>query len=458
MATDVIMPQMGESIAEGTLVKWLKNVGDKVERDEPLFEISTDKVDAEIPSPSAGTLLEVLVQPGTTVEINTVVGRIGAAGEQARAGAAPAKPAAATPPSPGGAAPEPQAPRAPAAPAAPSPAPAPAPQAAPSATATAEAPRAANNYVRSSPVVQKIAAEHGVDVSLVEGTGEGGRITKKDIMNYIDAAASSAAPIAQATPAPAAAPTAPERAPSSAPAAAPAAPRPATFAAGQDEVREPMSIMRKKIAEHMVMSKHTSPHVYTIFEVDMNEVVKRRDAMKREFEGEGVKLTFLPFFIEAAIRGIKEYPIINSSVDGDTIIYKKTVNVGIAVAIQNGLIVPVIKHADQMNLLGLAKTAADLGERARTKRLVPDDVQGGTFTITNVGVFGGTFGLPIINQPQAAIMGLGTITKRPVVIDDAIAIRPIVYLSLSYDHRIVDGADAARFLTVVKRELEKPAA
>jgi 2-oxoglutarate dehydrogenase E2 component (dihydrolipoamide succinyltransferase) len=445
MAVDVIMPQMGESIAEGTLVKWLKNVGDKVDRDEPLFEISTDKVDAEIPSPSAGTLLEVIVQPGQTVEINTVVGRIGAPGE------AKSAPAPATS--------QPQAPQtresAPA-PVATTPTPAPVP--AQTATVTAEAPRSANNFVRSSPVVQKIAAEHGVDVSLVEGTGEGGRITKKDIMSYIDSAASSAAPIAQAMPAPAAAPAAPERAPSSAPAAAAAAPKPATFAAGQDEVREPMSIMRKKIAEHMVMSKHTSPHVYTIFEVDMNEVVKRRDAMKREFEGEGVKLTYLPFFIEAAIRGIKEYPIINSSVDGDTIIYKKTVNVGIAVAIQNGLIVPVIKRADQMNLLGLAKTAADLGERARTKRLVPDDVQGGTFTITNVGVFGGTFGLPIINQPQAAIMGLGTITKRPVVIDDAIAIRPIVYLSLSYDHRIVDGADAARFLTVVKRELEKPAA
>jgi pyruvate dehydrogenase E2 component (dihydrolipoamide acetyltransferase) len=437
MAVDVIMPQMGESIAEGTIVKWLKGVGESVDRDEPLFEISTDKVDAEIPSPSAGVLLEILVPEGKTVEINTVVGRIGAAGEANT----PAKPAAPAP-----AAPAPTVAAAPAKPTAP-----PTPAATPTAT-----PQAPPSFVRSSPVVQKIAAEHGVDVSLVEGTGEGGRVTKKDIMDYIASAASSAAPISQPV-----APAPPSR-PAPAPAAAPSAPRPATpksavFASGQDEVREPMSIMRKKIAEHMVMSKHTSPHVYTIFEVDMNEVVKRREAMKREFEGEGVKLTFLPFFIEACIRGIKEYPIINSSVDGDTIIYKKTVNVGIAVAIENGLIVPVIKQADQMNLLGLAKTAADLGERARTKRLIPDDVQGGTFTITNVGVFGGTFGLPIINQPQAAIMGLGTITKRPVVIDDAIAIRPIVYLSLSYDHRIVDGADAARFLTVVKRELEKPA-
>jgi 2-oxoglutarate dehydrogenase E2 component (dihydrolipoamide succinyltransferase) len=226
---------------------------------------------------------------------------------------------------------------------------------------------------------------------------------------------------------------------------------------GQDEVREPMSIMRKKIAEHMVMSKHTSAHVYTIFEVDMNEVMKRRDTMKREFDAEGVKLTFLPFFIEACIRGIKEYPVVNSSVDGDTIVYKRNVNMGIAVALENGLIVPVIKHADQMNMLGLARTAADLAERARTKRLVPDDVQGGTFTITNVGVFGGLVGLPIINQPQVAILGIGTIVKRPVVIDDAIAIRPIVHVSLSYDHRVIDGADAARFLNVVKRELEKPA-
>jgi 2-oxoglutarate dehydrogenase E2 component (dihydrolipoamide succinyltransferase) len=442
MAVDVIMPQMGESIAEGTIVKWLKNVGDKVERDEPLFEISTDKVDAEIPSPAAGTLLEVLVTPGTTVEINTVVGRIGDAGEAARAAAA--KPAVtATPPSSGAAAPAPARP-------APTPAPAPAPAAATSATRGAE-----RAFVRSSPVVQKIAAEHGVDVSLVEGTGEGGRVTKKDILSYIESASKASVTAAPAVAPPPGAPR--PAAPSSAPAATPA-PQPRMFAGGQDEVREPMSIMRKKIAEHMVMSKHTSPHVYTIFEVDMSEVVKRRDSLKREFDAEGVKLTFLPFFIESCIRGIKEYPIVNASVDGDTIVYKRNVNVGIAVAIENGLIVPVIKHADQMNMLGLARTAANLADRARTKRLVPDDVQGGTFTITNVGVFGGLVGLPIINQPQAAILGIGTVVKRPVVINDAIAIRPIVYISLSYDHRIIDGADAARFLTVVKRELEKPAA
>jgi 2-oxoglutarate dehydrogenase E2 component (dihydrolipoamide succinyltransferase) len=446
MSVDVIMPQMGESIAEGTIVKWLKNVGDRVERDEPLFEISTDKVDAEIPSPSAGTLLEVLVTAGTTVEINTVVGRIGAAGEARDSAAKPA---------PAPAAPEQLAAR----PAASAPATAPASKSAPVPPAMTDTAAAVGErtIVRSSPVVQKIAAEKGVDVALVEGTGEGGRVTKKDILTYIESASRSSIASAPA-PAPAAAPA--YSAPAAAtvtPAPAGSAPRPQVFAAGQDEVREPMSIMRKKIAEHMVMSKHTSPHVYTIFEVDMSEVMKRKDAMKREFEAEGVKLTFLPFFIEACIRGIKEYPIVNSSVDGDTIVYKRNVNVGIAVAIENGLIVPVIKGADQMNMLGLARTAANLAERARTKRLVPDDVQGGTFTITNVGVFGGLVGLPIINQPQAAILGIGTIVKRAVVIDDAIAIRPIVYLSLSYDHRIIDGAAAAHFLTVVKRELEKPA-
>jgi 2-oxoglutarate dehydrogenase E2 component (dihydrolipoamide succinyltransferase) len=437
MATDVIMPQMGESIAEGTIVKWLKSVGDHVQRDEPLFEISTDKVDAEIPSPAEGVLLQVLVNEGDTVAINTVVGRIGAKGEQ---------PAAA----PAAAAPPPQAAE-PAA-AAPAPAPAPAPAKAPPTPPPAAAPAPSRGVVRSSPVVQKIAAERGVDISLIEGTGAGGRVTKKDILAYIEGAAQAATPPPPVAAATAPAPGAPR------PAAAGAPPAAKTFPAGHDEVREPMSIMRKKIAEHMVMSKRTSAHVYSVHEVDMNQVVKRRAALKPEFAAEGVNLTFLPFFIDAVIRGIKEFPIINATADGDDIVYKKNVNIGIAVALENGLIVPVIKHADQMNLLGLAKAASDLAERARTKRLVPDDVQGGTFTITNVGVFGSLFGMPIINQPQAAILGIGTIVKRPVVIDDAIAIRPIVYVSLSYDHRIVDGADASRFLSVVRRELEKPAA
>lgn len=401
------------------MVKWLHGVGDHIERDEPLFEISTDKVDAEIPSPCDGVLLEILVKEGETVEINTIVGRIGAEGEKivAAASAAPAPPAQKSP-----------AATAPVA-------------AAATATVATPTPATPGKVVRSSPVVQKIAAEHGVDISLIDGTGTGGRITKKDILSYIENAG-SASPIA--TPATSAAP---------APTATPMMPA-MTFPAGSDEVREPMSVMRKKIAEHMVMSKQTSPHVYSIFEIDMHEVVKKRTGLKPEFAREGVKLTFLPFFIEACVRGIKEYPIINSTIDGDDIIYKRNVNVGIAVALENGLIVPNIKGADQMSLLGLAKSAADLGERARSKRLVPADVQGGTFTITNVGVFGGVFGLPIINQPQAAILGIGTIVKRAVVVNDAIAIRPVVHISLSYDHRVIDGADASRFLSVVKRELE----
>jgi 2-oxoglutarate dehydrogenase E2 component (dihydrolipoamide succinyltransferase) len=437
MSVDVIMPQMGESIAEGTMVKWLKKLGDRIQRDEPLFEISTDKVDAEIPSPAEGILLEIFVKEGETVEINTIVGRIGAEGEKPAGppaqAAAPAEPAATA----AAVAPAAQAVAAPAVPIA-----APTPVA-----------RPAGAPVKSSPVVQKIAAEHGIDVSLVEGTGAGGRITKKDILRYIEQSAGMAgAPTpGQAAAPPAVPPTArPTAAP---PAAAPSGP---VFPPGQNEVREDMDIMRKKIAEHMVMSKHTSPHVYSIFEIDMSNVVARRNALKPEFGAEGVKLTFLAFFMEAIIRGIKEYPIVNSSVDGEVIVYKKDVNIGVAVALENGLIVPVVKHADQMNLLGLAKGAADLADRARTKRLMPDDVQGGTFTITNVGVFGSVFGLPIINQPQVAILGIGTIVKRPVVVDDMIAIRPIAHVSLSYDHRIVDGADASRFMSTVKNELEKP--
>ncbi len=424
MSIDVIMPQMGESIAEGTMVKWLKNLGDRVERDEPLFEISTDKVDAEIPSPASGVLLEILVREGETVSINTVVARLGEPGE------APV-------------------PRPVTQPAAPAPAPTPAREAAQ--TPREVPPRAAptvTRFVRSSPVVQKIASEHGVDISFIEGTGTGGRVTKKDILRHIEQSAGTAG--GPSTPA-----LAPK--PQAAPAPEARAPQARVFPAGEDEIREPMSIMRKKIAEHMVMSKHTSAHVYSIFEIDMSNVVKRRDALMEEFARAGVKITYLPFFMESVIRGIKEYPILNASVDGDTIVYKKNVNLGIAVALENGLIVPVVKQADQMNLLGLAKTAADLADRARTKRLVPDDVQGGTFTITNVGVFGSVFGLPIINQPQVAILGIGTIVKRPVVIDDMIAIRPIAHVSLSYDHRVVDGADASRFLATVKRELEKPA-
>ncbi len=425
MSVDVIMPQMGESIAEGTMVKWLKEVGDTIERDEPLFEISTDKVDAEIPSPAEGVLIEILVTEGQTVEINTVVGRIGEAGE--KSAGAPAAPAEST-----------EKPAIAAAPVAP---PAPA------------SPAPAGRPIRSSPVVQNIAAEHGIDIALIDGTGAGGRVTKKDVLRYIEQSAGAAGAPTPQQAAAASAPASPALAEAPSSTTGPSA---ITFPAGQNEIREEMSIMRKKIAEHMIMSKATSPHVYSIFEIDMSSIVARRNALKPEFAAEGVKLTFLPFFMETIIRGIKEYPIVNSSVDGDYIVYKKDVNLGIAVALEKGLIVPVIKNADQMNLLGLARSAGDLAERARTKRLVPDDVQGGTFTITNVGVFGSIFGLPIINQPQVGILGIGTIVKRPVVINDMIAIRPIVHVSLSYDHRIVDGADASRFMSIVKREMEKP--
>lgn len=444
MSTDVIMPQMGESIAEGTITKWLKQVGDHVERDEPLFEISTDKVDAEIPAPAEGTLLEVIVQEGETVNINTVVARIGAKGETATT-EAPAKPApAAKEPAPT-AAPQPSA----AAPAA-------APEAKPTPSPRAVAPAASGDgggvatmeerrKTKSSPLVRKIATEHGVDIGLIDGSGIGGRVTKKDILQYIDHGARQDIPqpvvAGQAAPAPAAAP-----------------PQPVVkFPAGERHVREKMSVMRKKIAEHMIMSRRVSAHVQTWQECDMHNIVKKRNALKDEFAQQGVKLTYTAFIAEALVKALRAFPALNSSIeDEDTVVYHKDINVGIAVALDWGLIVPVVKNAEQMNLLGLASAINDLAERARTKRLSPDDVQDGTFTITNPGVFGSLMGAPIINQPQVAILGVGVIKKRPVVIDDAIAIRPIMYLSLSFDHRLVDGALAAQFLAHVVHELENP--
>ena len=429
MSTDVIMPQMGESIAEGTVTKWLKKVGDTIKRDEPLFEISTDKVDAEIPAPAAGVLLEIVVPEGETVAINTVVARIGQEGETASD-----KPAAEPTPAPAEV-PEPAEPS-------PSPAPAPTP------VATAPAPNGDGGAVtveerrrtKSSPLVRKIAAEHNVDLQLIEGTGISGRVTKTDILQYLDQSRTGdlpAAPAAAAAPAPA--PT-------------------FEFPEGERVAKEKMSVMRKKIAEHMIMSRRVSAHVQTWQECDMHNVVKRRAAMKPEFEKQGVKLTFTAFIAEALVKGLQAFPSLNASIEGeDTIVYHKDVNVGIAVALDWGLIVPVVKNAEQMNLLGLANSVNDLADRARTKRLSPDDVQGGTFTITNPGVFGSLMGAPIINQPQVAILGVGVIKKRPVVIDDAIAIRPIMYLSLSFDHRLVDGAEAAKFLSFIVDELEKPA-
>jgi 2-oxoglutarate dehydrogenase E2 component (dihydrolipoamide succinyltransferase) len=413
MSTNVIMPQMGESIAEGTITKWMKKVGERVERDEPLFEISTDKVDAEIPSPAAGILTQILVKENETVAINTVVAVVD--GEGAAAATA-SKPAAAP-------APQKQAPSA----ALPE-------KDEPIATRTDES---EDEDVRTSPLVRRIAKENNVDLNDVRGSGLGGRVNKKDLLDYLDQRPASAP--AASTPAPA-----PPRH---------AAPAPINFT-GETQV-VPMSPMRQKIAEHMVMSKHTSAHVYTLVEVEMSKVVATRERYKKEFEERnGIKLTFTPFFVRACVEAIKELPIINSSLDGTNIIYKRDVNIGIAVALENGLIVPVIKRADEKNFLGIARAIQDLADRARTKRLNVEDVQGGTFTITNPGSFGGLFGLPIINQPQVAILGVGAIEKRPVVREDAIAIRHMVYLSVSYDHRVIDGAVAEGFMGRLKKSLE----
>jgi pyruvate dehydrogenase E2 component (dihydrolipoamide acetyltransferase) len=548
MATEVVMPQMGESIAEGTITKWLVKVGDKVERDQPLFEISTDKVDAEIPSPAAGVLIEIRNKEGETVPVNQVVATIGAAGEAGQAAAAAAPAAGATAPAParaegegGGkaaaagpaqapapapapavppaaASPEPQPPTAAQTAAreetaregvaakAPSEAPAQAPGAtgprrlpapaapdggAPAAAVSAGAQesqavdrgRGETGPARepsgeeseaerlrkfSSPLVRSIAAKEGIDLEEVEGTGAHGRVTKTDILGYLEQrraagpapapvrAAPVAAPVAQ----PAAAPGAPLPAP------APQAPRPAggffvpAYVEGEDVEIEPMSKIRQITAAHMVYSKATSAHVTTIFHFDMSRVARARARAKDGFAAkEGTKLTFMPFIFKAVVNALKAHRKVNASIDGTNIVYKRDINLGMAVDLGHGLIVPVIKHADRLNLVGLAKAANDLAERARGKKLKPDEVQGGTFTITNPGVFGSLFGTPIINQPQVAILGVGAIEKRPVVIEDAdgndaVAIKTMCYFGVTYDHRLVDGADADRFMNDVKKTLE----
>jgi 2-oxoglutarate dehydrogenase E2 component (dihydrolipoamide succinyltransferase) len=436
---DVIMPQMGESIAEGTLSKWLKNVGDEVKRDEPMFEISTDKVDAEIPAPSAGVLAEILVQQGETVAVNTVVARL-----ETEKGAATTAPAAAP------AAPAAAAPPASAAPVAPAKAPVPPAAPAPVApAASANGPETAEERLRrkSTPLVRKIAAEHGIDIGTVAGSGIAGRVTKNDIMGYLDAGTPAAAPVA----APAA----------SRPAAAPAAAAshgPVTEAWAGDRV-EPWSRIRKLTAEHMIMSRRVSAHVQTLFEIDYTRISQIRARRKKEFGERGVNLTYLAFIAKAIADNLRKHPSLNAAVSAEATIFRRDINLGIAVALDWGLIVPVIKHADELSLLGMARAIGDLGERARTKKLSPDDVQRGTFTITNPGVFGSLAGLPIINQPQVAILGVGTIEKRPAVITlpdgtDTIAPRLKGHLTMSFDHRVVDGADADRFLADVKKMLE----
>jgi len=460
MATDVVMPQMGESIFEGTITKWLKKPGDKVERDEPLFEISTDKVDAEIPSPSAGVLKEIKVNEGQTVPIQTVVAVIDGAGSAAAAPApapAPAK-AAAPQASAAPAAPRPAAPS----PTAASPAPAPPTQTTPQA---APPPQRSGERIHSSPLVRRMAAEHGIDLASVPGTGAGGRISKQDIEAVI---AAGGVPAAAPPPgAPAAASARPTPPPPAAPSTAPpavsggqihvafesAVPREKIYF-GNYQV-EPMSNMRVRIAEHMVASKRVSPHVYSVDEVDMTKVAALRAKSKEEFEQRyETKLTFMPFFVKAAVAGLRAFPTMNASLDGTNVVLHKEINIGIAVALDWGLIVPVVKGADEKNVLGIQRTLNDLAERARSKKLKPEEVQEGTFSITNPGVFGGLFGLPVISQPNVGILGLGAIEKRPVVINDSIAIRSMCYVTLSYDHRVVDGAVAHQFLHKVKETLE----
>jgi pyruvate dehydrogenase E2 component (dihydrolipoyllysine-residue acetyltransferase) len=454
MAHDVVMPQMGESIAEGTVSKWLKNVGDKVERDEPLLEISTDKVDAEIPSPAAGILTEILAKEGDTVPVNAVIARIAAEGGASAPAPAPPKEEP-KPEAPKQEAPAPQAPapQAAAKPAQPAP-PAEAPQATSNqqpATEPAETDENVANLderrrTKSSPLVRKIAKENDVDISQIPGTGVSGRVTKNDILDFLQ---KPAAPPA-AAPAPAAQPAPPQA----------RTPRPQPqFAEGQNVRLEPITVMRKKIAQHMIQSKQTSAHVHTVFEIDFTNVEKLRRQYKDAYAERGVKLTYMPFIVQAVISGLREYPILNASMDENNTVYHRDLNIGIAVALEWGLIVPVLKHADELNILGASRAINDLGDRARTKKLAPDDVQGGTFTITNPGIFGGLFGLPIINQPQVAILGVGGIKKRPVVVEtkdgDFIAIRSMCYFSLGFDHRLIDGAIADQFMAHVKEVIEK---
>lgn len=449
MPSNVLMPQMGESIAEGTIVRWFKNVGDAVVKDEPLLEISTDKVDAEVPAPASGVLAQILHGPGTTVAVESVIAVIAQPGEVAGAAAAPApEPVAA--PAPTAPAQEPA--EAPPAATAPAMAPvAPAPVSEPPTLAGEEADLLRQ---RSSPLVRKIAREHGVDIAAVPGTGIHGRVTKDDIMGFIERGVTTPVPVALPVPAAPAAPIAPAAAHVVAPAPAPAMP------AGADTTREPMSIMRQRIAEHMVMSRRTSPHVHTVFEVDVTRIVRIRESEGKAFEARhGLKLTYTPFFLAGVVEGLKAFPVVNAAIDGNDVVYHRHVNLGVAVAVPNGLIVPVIKRAEELSLIGLQRAVTDLATRARTKQLKPEDVQGSTFSVTNPGPYGGLYGLPIINQPNVAILSTGGIHKRPVVVtdaggNDAITVRSMMLIALSFDHRLVDGATADQFMARVKQVLE----
>lgn len=437
MAFDVVMPQMGESIAEATVLKWHRQVGDQIAKDDTLYEISTDKVDAEIPAPAAGTLLEILVDVNATVPVGTVVARIGDASEKPSGAVSPATPAAAGTPTPQAAA--------------------------PAAARVFEDDNSLEGRLKtkSSPLVREMAKQHGVDLTRVQGSGQAGRVTKEDLESHLakgPAAAPSQRSIAPSLPA-VHDPSAPTMGLTPALSVPPMPAAPA-FAAGERVKVEPMSRMRKIIADNMVASQRTSAHVYTVFEIDMTHVAQLRNKHKKAFEAQfGTKLSFMPFVMMAACKALRAYPVANTSIDGDNVVYKQDINLGIAVSLDWGLIVPVVKNADMMNLGGLARSLNDLAERARTKQLKPDEISGGTFTITNPGVYGDVFGLPIINQPQVAIQGVGAIVKRPVVITgpdgtDFIAIRQMMFSSLGFDHRIIDGAAGDLFMAFVKKELE----
>jgi 2-oxoglutarate dehydrogenase dihydrolipoamide succinyltransferase (E2 component) len=432
MATKVLMPQMGESINEGTLTKWHKKIGETVQREEILFEISTDKVDTEIPSPVSGVLVQVLADEGAVVAVNSVVAVVDESGSAAVA----AQPAAAS------AAP------APSAPVATTPA-----QSTPPPSSQTETQAVSDDAkgVKSSPLVRKMAAEHNIDLNKVTGSGEGGRINKQDLVSYMEAAKGTGSGLVA---------SAAQSAFSAVKTASGAAvdSTGGLIAGTSDGVRVervPMTQMRKKIAEHMVMSKRTSPHVTSVIEIDLQKIVDLRAKFKDKFESlNGFKLSFMPFFMHAALEAIKAVPIVNASVDGDTIVYKKDVNLGIAVALDWGLIVPVIKNSTERSFVGLARELESLAGKARSKKLAPDDVKGGTFSISNFGGFGTIIGQPIINQPQVAIMGIGAMVKKPVVINDAIAIRTTCHVVLSFDHRVIDGSDSGKFLSTVKNTLE----
>ncbi len=435
MAFDVVMPQMGESIAEATVLKWHKQAGDAIVKDETLYEISTDKVDAEIPAPATGTLLEILVDVNITVPVGTVVARIGDASEKPSGAGAPTL----------------------------APAVAPTAAAAPVQQGGIEDANSLEDRLRtkSSPLVREMARQHGLDLSRIQGTGQAGRVTREDLEAHLagqTAAATAPTGIAPILPA-VHDPSAPTMGLLPALAVPPAPALPA-FAPGERVKVEPMSRMRKVIADGMLASRRTSAHVYTVFEIDMTRVAQLRNKHKQAFEAQfGTKLSFLPFVMMAACKALRAYPVVNASVDGDNIVYKQDINLGIAVSLDWGLIVPVVRNADMMNLGGLARSLNDLAERARTKQLKPDEISGGTFTITNPGVYGDTFGLPIINQPQVAIQGVGAIVKRPVVVTgpdgtDFIAIRQMMFSSLGFDHRIIDGATGDLFMAFVKKELE----